>query len=92
MAKVKRRKKILPKGGDNPDSNRFVFWRRSPDDLINNSYRSILPVIGTLSSKIEEACDIVDEGEYKTVMVLEIRYIITRTKSPAKVEQFKGRN
>jgi len=56
-------------------NKRFVIWRRSPDELGGIDGAA---AIASLQSKITEARNVVEEGDYDTVMVLEIKKIVGR--------------
>lgn len=71
---------------------RFVFWRRAPEELTNQKgwERSGIPVVDTLDVKIQEAKNIVEEGKYETVIVLEIVKVIRREKHPVVCKHFES--
>jgi hypothetical protein len=65
-------------------AKRFVYWRRSPEELSQRG--SSYPVIDTLEEKISQATEMVESEEVETVMVLEIKKVITRAKPPVVVK------
>jgi hypothetical protein len=67
-------------------NKRYVLWRRSIADL-RPSTETNEPAISTLSAKIAEAIDIVEGGDYDTVLVLEIKKVVT-TKANVTVKEF----
>lgn len=77
MKKVKKIKK---------DSERFVYWRRKPSELTSYNGEK---VIDTLANKIKQANEIIEAGAYDTVLILEIKKVVTRAKAPVKVQDFK---
>jgi hypothetical protein len=67
-------------------NKRYVIWRRRREDLISfNGF----PAIGTLQAKIDEAKGIVEIGsQYETVLVLEVKKVVSRCKPPVCIEDF----
>ena len=72
---------------------RYVFWRKSVDDLNNQNPMSgaQYPVIDTLEHKLEEAIDMVADGKYDEVLIFELIKVVKHSTPPVTVVEFKGR-
>ena len=58
---------------------RFITWRRSPEELKN---------LDTLGGAISSAKQTVEDGEYETVLVVEIKKVVKRAQTPVVVRNF----
>ena len=71
-----------------PKPKRFVIWRREPSEICEDGIAG--DGIQTLQNRIQKARETIEDGDYDTVMVLEVRKVVHRheVKPPITVKDF----